>query len=227
LTDGILIAGVSGLVVLLVWMSWRSRRDKSMHQTWAASPGWTECSDEFRRSLGPLRRLALTEIGHSRRVEAAFRSGDGALVLNYVCETGFERLRHSHRFIVAACQLDSPVGRMIVTREDWLLASARRPDLRMVSIGDRSDESLHFGGVLMAAAANPPELQRRLGSGLASWLRLQRDEQSWEAVGEYVFGYQAATKRAEAPQEMVRAVRELAALLSAGNRQAAKHQSGV
>jgi hypothetical protein len=215
MTDGIIIVIACSIVALLISMAWRRRRDVAEQQSWMTSPGWSECTVEFRKSMGPLKRLALTEIGHSRRVDSAFRASDGALVITYVCETGFERRRNSHRFFVVACPLTGTSSRVIITREEWLLAAAQRPDLHLVSVEKSSrKQDVNGYGDLKLASASPRDISARLSRGLLEWLHSQSEERSWEVVGLYAFGYQPATQKPEDALELVKSVRELARLVT-------------
>ena len=219
MTDGIIIVIASSIAALLISIGWRRRRDVAEQQPWVASPEWSECRDEFRKSMGPLKRLALTEIGHSRRVESAFRASDGALIITYVCETGFERRRNSHRFFVAVCPLGVTMSRVVITREQWLLSAAQRPDLHLISVEKSTGKKdVNGHGDLRLASASPRDISVRLSHGLLDWLHLQHVERSWEVVGLYAFGYQPATQKPEDALELVKAVRELAHLIAVHNK---------
>lgn len=165
--------------------------------------------------LGRLSHLALTQIGHSRRIaEPLFRRGQ-SLAFSYVCETGFEHRRQSHHWLVVVREAEHECSRATITALDWLVAAAWAPAYREIRLPLRADGG-GADGRLTAVVEDDEEWGRRLGGGLGEWLDRQPAERSWEIVPGLLVGYQAGRRGDEAILQLEAAADELATLLANG-----------
>jgi len=183
---------------------------------------------EQRRQEALLRRLrclALAQIGHSRRIAAAPVRVGPTLVFPYVCETGFEHRRQSHRWLVAACDLDHDCSRAAITAQDWLIAAAWSPACREVFLTEPASAKLT--SLTEPASVKPvspyrltliveddEEWRPRLRGRLIEWLIAQPADRSWEIAPGLIAAYEAFRPVDTAPGELAESVEQLARLLA-------------
>jgi len=147
LSFGLIIAGWALAVIAASTLVWHRRREQAAQCAWARDHGLTIYSGRPRDLAHRLRGLTLMQVGHSRRIEAAFVTPKGDIAFCYHCQTGFEQNRYLHRWLVAAVRMPegegdqggSPNGRAVVTAQDWLAAASHSTTGRVLPVGPALD----------------------------------------------------------------------------------------
>jgi hypothetical protein len=211
MSAGLIIAGGSVTALAAAALGLRYRRDMSRRRAVATRHGWQICRDP-ETALGlTFDTMALTQLGHSRRVREAFRHGDQTLLIDYVFETGFEERRRSHHWMMVAIEGEHRSSRAAITRYDWLAITAGGRATRRLTIASptQSDAS---DGSLIVTVDDANEWEQRLPK-LRAWLLAQPPTRSWEVLPGRVIGYEPGGFDEQRLGELESACRDLAARL--------------
>lgn len=168
-----------------------------------------------------LRELALLQVGHSRRIEAAFVLPGGGFAFCYACQTGFDQDRFLHAWIVAAHEVDHDAGRAVITAQDWLRAAAQATSRRTILLRGKGDSQER-----VALVEDADSWRRRLEGPVGRWLKTQSAERSWEFLPGWVVGYEPGSTEGRPLLALTAATRELAELV-AGERAALDEPSAA
>lgn len=206
---GVLVAGTALVGVAASSIVLLRHHERSSRAAQARRFGWT--LDE---QLGPelrarLAGLTLFEVGHSRRIEWAYRREGPIYLLQYLCETGFEHRRKTHRWSVIVAPLRHSLGTAVITAEDWLAATAELPARKTISgIWGRSTNT---NGLVIVEdeEAWRALLDRKLGQ----WLNRQPPSRSWEVLPEYVVGYDPGSPGESAMMDLASEAQALCSML--------------
>lgn len=195
-------------VAALSWLRWHAGRSRidSLTDSGAAMP--TIGKRDLMKSISGLN---LTQVGHSRRIDDDIIRTDRILLFGYICETGLEHERRSHRWRVAMCNLEHGCSRATFTSQEWLLAASQRPALSRVTInGDRGDHRL------VALVEDADEWRRRLDSGLGDWLTRCAADCNWEILPGMVVAYESGRFERAAQVKLRDSLEEMCARLGGG-----------
>lgn len=192
--------------MVAVGMTVRRRRELAHLSAWAKKHGWVLYGSEAQDLLLRLNSTALIQLGHTRRVTEAFTTPDRMHLLSYVCETGFEHRRQSHRWHIVVCEVGHPCGRATITAADWLLVAASSDSARRLSIQGQVGR--------IASVDDPEEWAVRLAGGLGDWFSQQPLERTWEILPGFIVGYEPRVRRDDALVRLVEAGAELRGKLS-------------
>jgi len=174
--DWIIPAGCMAVVAASI--ATRRRSEMIESRSLAGRHGWEVSPRRASHWQGLLRDVSLMQIGHSRRLGTAFRTQQGFCVLPYVCETGFEHRRETHRWRVIVREIEHGCGRAAVTGEDWLLATTASPVAHRIALGGSAEPSAS-NGKLTAVAEDLEEWNARLSGELEAWFLSQPTTRSW------------------------------------------------
>lgn len=206
---GVLVAGAALVGVAASSIVLLRHHERSSRAAQARRFGWT--LDE---QLGPelrarLAGLTLFEVGHSRRVEWAYRREGPLYLLQYLCETGFEHRRKTHRWSVIVAPVRHALGTAVITAEDWLAATAELPARKKIT--GAWGRSTGTNGLLIVE--DEDAWRALLGRQLTPWLERQPPSRSWEVLPEYVVGYDPGSPGESAMMELAREAQALCSLL--------------
>ncbi len=192
---------VGFMAVVAASVSLRRRREAIESRTLAKQHGWQVSPRRASSWQVLLRDVSLMRIGHSRRLGTAFRTDRGFCVIPYVCETGFEHRRETHRWRMIVREIDHDYGRAAVTGKDWLLATTASPVAHRIPLGDRAEASAS-SGALMAVAEDAEEWTARLNGELQAWFQSQPADRSWEILPGLIVGYEPGPLEGEAMEAL-------------------------
>lgn len=125
------------------------------------------------------------QVGHSHRVAGAFEAPGPTILFEYVCETGFESRRRTHRWMVAARESRHECSRATLNTEDWLCAAVASQADRRLLIPSPDGAKRR-----VAVVRDDTEWAARLDGDVGRWLGSQPSNRSWEVMPGYVVGYQ-------------------------------------
>lgn len=185
MSPGLIVVGGCLFLIAAISVVLLRRHDRTLRATQAVRHGWQMSMENRDDVMDRLRGLTLFEVGHSRRIEGNFKDGAGLQMIQYVCETGFEQRRRTHRWVVAVTEASGREGAAVISREDWLLAAAELPGRRRISI----EQGNSAKGALYAIIEDSDEWTGRLSKGMADWLKQQPTTRSWEVQPGYVVAY--------------------------------------
>lgn len=187
------------------------REAKSLRRL-AAGRGWKYENDVAEAWLARLRGTALMQIGHSRHMEAAFRTPEGNWLFAYVYETGFEYRRATHSWRMAVREVGPQPGRATFTRQQWLIDAATTPTSHEIALCDEA-ENPSAPGRRTAVVEDREAWVKRLTPDLKAWLQEQPEGRSWEITSGLIVGYEAGGIRQEEMATLSESVCRLAVLL--------------
>jgi hypothetical protein len=205
----LIIAGWGMAVIAASTLIWHRRREREARFAWARENNLELYRGRPRDLIFQLRELALLQIGHSRRMEAAFVLPGGGYAFCYLCQTGFEQDRFMHAWIVAAVECAPETTRAIITAQDWLRAGVHDPSRRTLPLNGTEAKS-----ATVAIVEDADEWRRRLNGPLGRWLRTQPPERSWEFMPGWLAGYEPGSAEGRALLALTAAAKELSDLLA-------------
>ena len=203
----LIIAGWALAVVAASTLVWHRRRERATRFAWARDNKLEIYKGRSRDLMMQLRELALLQIGHSRRMEAAFVLPDGGFAFCYVCQTGFDEDRLLHAWIVVAVEVKHDAGRAVITAQDWLRAAAQSSSRRTLShrgTGDLTET--------VALVEDVETWRRRWEGPIGRWLKAQPAERSWEFLPGWIVGYEPGSAEGRPLLALSAATKELAAM---------------
>lgn len=206
----LIIAGWALAVIAASTLVWHRRRERAARFAWARDNNLELYKGRTRELMMRLRELALLQVGHSRRIEAAFVLPGGGLAFCYMCQTGFDQDRFLHAWIVAALEVEHDAGRAVITAQDWLRAAAHSTSRRTLAIGGAWDSPER-----VALVEDAEGWRRRLDGPIGRWLKGQPLERSWEFLPGWVVGYEPGSAEGRPLLALTAATKELAGLLAA------------
>lgn len=182
---GLFIAGIGLAAVAAASVVLLRRRDESQRREHAAQFGWKPANDLENELQDRLRGLTLMQVGHSRCIEYVFRADDGLYLLPYLCETGVERRRQLHRWVVAVAEMPLQRSFALISSQAWLMAAAHLPGRTRKSLSPTSGSSEGLA-VLVEDEQDWKALQ---SPAVREWLHGQPTTRSWECHGNLLVGY--------------------------------------
>lgn len=204
IAGGILVLVAGASIVLLRRHEGVARRELAARLGWSSPPGAAE--DIF----DEMRGLTLFELGHSRRVDGVFQSGRELQLFQYICETGFENRRRTHRWVVAALSLPHTSGVAVISREDWLLAASSLPGRRRLPLHPHDQG----GSSLCTIVDDADTWQGRLSGELGRWLAKQPIGRSWEVLPGFAVVYDPGVMSEAKLSGLADSVREFSAFFN-------------
>ncbi len=207
---GLIIAGWGLAIIVATTLIWRRRREKAGRTAWAMDHGMQLDAGRPQELMQRLAGLMLLQVGHSRRIDAAFTLPRGGYAICYHCQTGFDQNRYLHAWIVAAIEVSFCPGRAVITSQDWLLAAARSPSRRQLPVGEITRSPTR-----MAIVEDADCWRARLEGEWGSWLSRQPKERNWEFLPGWVVGYEPGGPEGPPLLALVEATRELAGFVTA------------
>ena len=210
----LIIAGWTLAAIAATTLVWHRRREHAARFAWARENDLELYSGRSRELMMRLRDLALLQIGHSRRLEAAFVLPGGGFAFCYACQTGFDQDRFLHAWIVTALEVEHDAARAVITAQDWLRAAAHATSRRTLPVN-----GVGAPGERIAIVEDAEGWRRRLKSTVGSWLKGQPSERSWELLPGWIVGYEPGSAEGQPLMALTAATKELAELL-AGERSA-------
>lgn len=210
MSTGVLVAGASLVGIAATSIVLLRRHEKSVRVAQARRFGWTvddRVGDDLRDRL---RGLTLFEVGHSRRVDGACRRDGPNYLLQYLCETGFEHRRQTHRWSVVVVEARQSAGAAVLTTEDWLAVTAELPGRLTL----RRDAARRGEPPRLIIVEDEAAWRRRLAGPFGQWLDSQPQDRTWEILPDYVVGYEPGAPRESAYVELAEAARKAAVLLT-------------
>lgn len=204
IAGGGLVAVAATSIVLL------RRHEQSNREAHARRFGWV-LDDDVGTSLSVrLRGLTLFEVGHSRRIEGSYRKDGSIFLFQYLCETGFEHRRQTHRWSVVVAPLRHNTGAAVLTTEDWLAVTAELPGRKTIT-----REPAKTGVPRRWIIADDEQAwQERLSGPIGKWLDNQPAGRTWEVLSEFVVGYEGGSPGESAFIELAEAARRVSSLLT-------------
>lgn len=210
--SSLIIAGGGLASVAVATLALRIRREVKGLRKLAAARGWKYESGVAEAWRARLRATALMQMGHSRRMEAAFRTPEGNWLFAYVYETGFEYRRATHSWRMVVREIGPHIGRATFTRHDWLIDAATTPTSHKIAIlGEQANQG--EPGRPIAVVEDRDALERRLSPELKAWLQEQPEGRSWEIAAGLIVGYEAGGVREAEMAALSQSACRLAALL--------------
>ncbi len=197
--DWVIPVGCMAVVAASVTM--RRRQERVESRSLAKQHGWEVSPRRASAWQDLLRDVSLRRIGHTRRLGTAFRTEQGFCVMPYVCETGFEHRRETHRWRLIVQEIEHPCGRAAVTGKDWLLATTASPVAHRIPLGATAESSASIG-TLTAVAEDFEEWDARLRGKLEAWFLSQPADRSWEILPGLIVGYEPGPLEAEAMEAL-------------------------
>ena len=177
----------------------------------AARRGWKYENGVAQAWCARLRGTALMQIGHSRHMEAAFRTPEGNWLFAYVYETGFEYRRATHSWRMVVREI-GPLGRATFTTQDWLIDAATTPTSHEIALcGEPENPSAPERRTVVVEDRDA--WAKRLVPGLKAWLQEQPESRSWEITAGLIVGYEPGGIREAEMASLSQSVCRLAALL--------------
>lgn len=206
---GVLVAGTALVGVAASSIVLLRHHERTARAAQARRFGWTlddQLGPELRARLAG---LTLFEVGHSRRIDRAYRREGPLYLLQYLCETGFEHRRKTHRWSVIVAPLRHNLGTAVITAEDWLAATAELPARKTIS--GMWGRSTGTNGLVIVE--DEEAWRSLLGRQLGQWLERQPVSRSWEVLPEYVVGYDPGSPGEAAMMELATEAQALCSLL--------------
>lgn len=154
--------------------------------------------------------LSLLQVGHSRRIDAAFILPRGGYAICYQCQTGFDQNRYLHAWLVAAIEAPNGPDRAVITAQDWLRAAASSPSRRTLPVGEIARLPKRW-----AIVDDAERWRVRLDGEWGTWLSRQPDDRNWEFLPGWVVGYEPGGPEGPPLLALAAATRELAGLVTA------------
>ncbi len=205
---GLYIAGAGLVVAAAVSVVLFRRHDEAARQAQAARYDWTPDPLVEEELDARLAGLALMQVGHSRCMEYVCRAAGELYFFPYHCETGVERRRQLHRWVVVAAELGSARSYALVTSQPWLVVTAQLPGRRKLVL-DSSGAT-----PLVAIVEDEAEWKALLTESVVEWLVRQPATRSWECIGGCLVGYEPGPVEDTSFVELPRAVRELREMIT-------------
>ena len=178
----------------------------------AAGRGWKYENRAAQAWCARLRGTALMQIGHSRHMEAAFRTPEGNWLFAYVYETGFEYRRATHSWRMAVREIGPQLGRATFTRQQWLIDAATTPTSHEITLCGEA-ENAGAPERRTAVVEDRDAWVERLDADLKAWLQEQPEGRSWEIIAGMIVGYEAGGIREAEMTALSESACRLAALL--------------
>ena len=207
---GVLVAGASLVGVAATSIVLLRRHEKSARVAQARRYGWTvddRVGDDLRARL---RGLTLFEVGHSRRVDGAYRKDGPQYLLQYLCETGFEHRRQTHRWSVVVAEARHSADTAVLTTEDWLAVTAELPGRSIIC----REPTRQGDPVRLIIVEDEEAWRKRLKGPFGRWLDAQPLDRTWEILPDYVVGYEPGAPRDTAFVELAEAAGKAAGMLT-------------
>ncbi|RIK69198.1 MAG: hypothetical protein DCC65_00160 [Planctomycetota bacterium] len=213
MSSGLVIAGSGLVLVVAVSVVWLRRHDRALRAAQATRHGWILVDHDEDEITAQLRGLTLFEVGHSRRIVSAFGQNADLRLFQYVCETGFEHRRRSHRWVVLSSATATGTGPAVISREEWLLAAAQLPGRRSIRVAPASSGA----GALSAVVDDREHWEDRLAAGLAEWLAGQPTNRCWEVLPGHVVVYDPGPIEEGKYDELDQSLRQFIKLIRVAN----------
>lgn len=202
----ILAIGGGVVLVALAVLGLRRWRESARRHSEASRQGWRQLRGS--RDLPDwLLACSVSQLGHSRRLEAVLEADGPTFVFEYVFETGFEHRRFRHHWIGAARPSGHARGRAVVAGTAWARAIGTPPGHRAIGLGETA--------VLTAIVEDPAEWTADRSGALRDWLARQSPDHVWEIVPGYVVGYAPGVLTDAVAAQITAAAGELAEAVKA------------
>ena len=178
----------------------------------AAGCGWKYENGVAQAWCARFRGTALMQMGHSRHMEAAFRTPEGNWLFAYVYETGFEYRRATHSWRMVVREIGPQLGRAIFTTQDWLIDAATTPTSHEIALCDAA-ENQSAPERRRVVVEDRDAWVKRLVPDLKAWLQEQPEGRTWEITAGLVVGYEPGGIRETELAALSQSASRLAALL--------------
>lgn len=215
---GLVIAATCLAIIAIAALAWRRYAEKAAQRRWAAAHGWSTFPRGPETLPSRLRGAALFSVGHSRRIDGLFCAPGPMYLFNWLCETGFEHRRLSHRWTVVALEAPSVSQSALVTTQAWLAAAAEAPGRHILPMTEETKDAAKpaEGGRAtpwLAVVEDADRWRPLIHGALARWLRSQPPERSWETVPGLVLVHEPGEITDQSFSTMSAAVREFCRLI--------------
>ncbi len=195
--------------VVVVALTLRRRRERLQRLALAAHRAWELPTQSNQQLLTRIKDVALTQIGHGRRITASYRTKGRTTVFSYEFETGLEQRRRLHPWLVVVQEVNHGCSRATITRHEWVAATVRCSAYHTIR-GTPSASITAGNAENTAIVEDADEWKPTLAGPVGQWLADQPRDRTWEVLPGLIVGYQPGMLQVDELEAMTVATGALA-----------------